>query len=65
MKKEYKKKTPFDKYLGCFGNFNVQDPICKQFCALRLRCLIDRDQNNTLELLEELMHSDGVSIKIQ
>ena len=65
MKKEVKKRSPFDNYLGCFGNFNIKDPICKQFCALRLRCAIDRDQNNTLELLEGLMSSDGMSIKIQ
>lgn len=65
MKKEYKDKTALDNYMGCFGNFNIKDPICKKFCALRLRCLIDRDQNNTIELIEDLMSSDGLSIKIQ
>lgn len=61
MTKEYK----LDERLGCYGSFNIQDPICKQFCALRLRCLIDRDQNNKLELLEDLISSDFISIKIQ
>lgn len=65
MTKKNKNQTLLDKYLGCFGNFNFQDPICKKFCALRLRCLIDRDQNNTLELIEDLMSSAGMSAKIQ
>ena len=59
------KEFMLDDRLGCYGNFNIQDPICKGFCALRLRCLIDRDQNNRLEILEDLISSDFISIKIQ
>ena len=65
MTNEFRNKIPLDDRLGCYGSFNIQDPICKKFCALRLRCLIDRDHNNRLELLEDLISSDLMSIKIQ
>lgn len=65
MTKEYSETISLDERLGCYGSFNIQDPICKRFCALRLRCLIDRDQNHKLELLEDLISSEFISIKIQ
>jgi len=65
MKKEFIGKTSLNDYLGCFGNFNIQDPICKKFCALRLRCAIDRDHNTRLELLEDLISSECTLITIQ
>ena len=65
MKKELSEKFSLDERLGCYGSFNIEDPICKKFCALRLRCLIDRDRNNQLELLEDLISSEFISIKIQ
>jgi hypothetical protein len=51
--------------VGCFGDFNSSDPICKQHCALRLRCAIERNQNDRLELLDDLMATEDVFIKIQ
>lgn len=58
-------KISFDDHLGCFGNFNIGDPICKKLCALRLRCAIDRNKNNRMELLEDLISSSEMFIKIQ
>ena len=51
--------------VGCFGDFNSADPVCKQHCALRLRCAIEHNQNERLELLDDLMSSEDVFIKIQ
>ena len=65
MKKELINKFSFDDHLGCFGNFNIEDPICKKFCALSLRCSTDREKNNQIELLEDLMSYDSMFIKIQ
>ncbi len=65
MKKEFFDKTSFDDHLGCFGNFKLEDPICKKFCALSLRCAIDRDRNTRLELIEGLLASEDMSITIQ
>lgn len=51
--------------LGCFGDFNSSDPICTQHCALRLRCAIEHNQNERLALLDDLMSTEDVFIKIQ
>ncbi len=65
MKKELNNKIPLDDHLGCFGDFNIEDPICKKFCALSLRCIIERDQNIRMEILEDLVSPDGMFIKTQ
>lgn len=65
MKKELMNQISIDDHLGCLGNFNIEDPLCKKFCALSLRCAIDRDKNAQLELLEDLMSYNGVFIKMQ
>lgn len=57
--------TFLDDHIGCFGRFQIEDPICKSLCALSLRCSIEREQNNRLELLEELVSSDTMFMKIQ
>jgi hypothetical protein len=65
MKKVLIDKISFDNHLGCFGNFNIEDPICRKLCALRLRCAIDRNKNNRMEILEDLISSSEMFIKIQ
>lgn len=54
-----------DDHIGCFGNFNQQDPICTRLCALSLRCAIEGDQQARIEILEDLVASDGMILKIQ
>jgi hypothetical protein len=65
MKEELMNQITIDDHLGCLGNFNIEDPLCKKLCALSLRCAIDRDKNVQLELLEDLMSYDSVFIKMQ
>lgn len=65
MKKELSNKISFDHHLGCFGNFNIEDSVCKKFCALRLRCAIDSNKNARMDLLEDLIYSNEMFIKIQ
>lgn len=65
MKKETIGRLYTDHHLGCFGEFNASDRVCKTLCALRLRCAIERDQNVRMEILEELVSFDGVPLKIQ
>ena len=66
MKKELMNQISIDDHLGCLGNFNVEDTLCKKLCALSLRCAIDRDKNARLELWEDLMsYNDAVFIKMQ
>ncbi len=65
MKKESKDRILIDDHLGCFGEFNAKDPICKKFCALNIRCAIDSNQNNLMEFLEDLVSSNEIYLKIQ
>ena len=53
----------FDHYLGCFGRYRKTDLICRQRCALNLRCAIENDQNERFEMLEELVSASSMVIK--
>ena len=65
MKKELMNQISIDDHLGCLGNFNLQDPLCKKLCALNLRCAIESEKNTRLELLEDLISYNGMLIKVQ
>jgi len=65
MKKKLINNISSDDYLGCFGTFDINNTICKKYCSLRLRCSIERDQNTRLEILNDLVSSDALSIKMQ
>lgn len=65
MTKKTINKISFDDHLGCFGNFNIEDSICKKFCSLNLRCAIENDQNTRIEMIEDLISSDSMIIKMQ
>ena len=64
-----KKTTPsaiiLDDHLGCFGEFDSDKAICRRLCAVSIRCAIEHDQNERMELLEELVSFDQVVMKIQ
>lgn len=64
MKKELNKKKYCSDHLGCFGNFNLSDPICKKYCALNLRCAIESDQKEQMEILKDLVSTDYLSMRI-
>lgn len=53
-----------DQYLGCFGRYRSNDPICSRRCALNLRCAIEHDQNERYEILEELVSASGMAVKV-
>jgi len=65
MRIDLKKIVPSKDHLGCFGNFNIEDNICRKFCALSLRCAIENDQNSRMELLEDLLSTDNMNEKVQ
>ncbi len=65
MKKNLINNMSSDDHLGCFGNFDINDTICKKYCSLRLRCSIELDQNTRLEILNDLVSSEALSIKMQ
>ncbi len=65
MKIEGLDKSIVADHLGCFGNFSLEDPVCKTFCAINVRCAIERDQNDRIEILQELAFSNDLYMKIQ
>jgi hypothetical protein len=65
MKNLFASTLTLDDHVGCFGDFDIDDPICRRFCVLSIRCAIEQDQNARMELLEELVSIDRVMMKIQ
>jgi len=51
--------------LGCFGDYSSSNQLCSRYCVLRLRCAIAQEQNLRLELLEEVMAAEQMTITIQ
>lgn len=51
--------------LDCMGEFNREDHICRNLCALRLRCAIEHSQKARLELIEDIMASNSTFITFQ
>ena len=54
-----------DDRLGCFGEFDIEDPICSKYCALCIRCAIERERNVHMEILEDIFTPDSVYMKMQ
>ena len=54
-----------DEHMGCFGNFNIEDAICRKFCILSLRCAVEYNHNSRMALIEELLSAEGLYEKIQ
>ena len=65
MKPHEKKKLSIANHVGCFGHFKFLDPICKKHCALSLRCAIESDQKEQMEILEELVSNDTLYTRLQ
>ncbi len=65
MKKENKLLVDLNEHLGCYGNFSVRDFICREFCALSIRCAIEHDQGVQLEILEDLVDSERMVMTVQ
>jgi len=60
-----KGQVPANPHLGCFGEYDAGDMICKKFCVLRLRCTIENDQNARMELIEDLISYEEMNFRLQ
>ena len=47
-------------HLGCLGNFNAQQELCREKCALSLRCVIATNQQAVWEQFETLFEIDDM-----
>ena len=54
-----------EDHLGCFGSFMLNDPVCRKYCAIKLRCLIERENNTKMELWQDLAEYDTTLPKPQ
>lgn len=55
----------FTDHLECFGNFKRENTVCKTYCAINMRCAIEREQNDRFEILQDLAFSDDLYLRIQ
>ena len=51
--------------IGCFGHFQSEDRICRNHCAVRIRCAIERDQKIYLEVCAEMEGSEDQLLRFQ
>ena len=65
MSIEKKTRPQLDQHIGCFGEFNPEDRICRKYCALCLRCAIESDQVTKMEILEDLFFAEATNAKLQ
>ena len=65
MSLEARIQPVLDDHVGCFGEFNSEDRICREFCALCIRCAIESDQVTRMEILEELFFAEATNVKMQ
>jgi hypothetical protein len=63
MKKGLIECDHLGRYLQCYGEFDMEDPVCRTLCALRLRCAVDYAQREEIDLLEGLSISDDIRVK--
>ena len=54
-----------EDHMGCFGDFNGEDPICKRFCALSLRCASEQARLLRMELIEEWVATGDSEMMVQ
>jgi hypothetical protein len=64
-----KKRTLDSKLLtgkfDCFGQYDPDDTICRDWCQLSIRCAIVQHQYEELEILEDLFDTELESDRLQ
>lgn len=59
------RRTSTTLRLGCFGHFRSEDRVCRNHCAIRIRCAIERDQKLVLEVMSEMGETEDLPLKLQ
>jgi hypothetical protein len=65
MSLEERMRPVLEHHVGCFGEFNSEDRICRKFCALCIRCAIESDQVTKMEILEDLFFAEATNATTQ
>jgi len=53
-----------DKF-DCFGHYDPDDTLCRNWCQLNIRCAIAQDQYLQLEILEDFFETGLESDRVQ
>jgi len=64
-KRHVKNNASIDNHIGCFGEFNFADSVCRHQCAVNLRCAIETEQNVRYEMLEDFIEPSSFPIIFQ
>jgi hypothetical protein len=65
MKAPRADKLQLTQHLDCFGDFAMENAVCRKYCALNLMCAIEKDHNLRMELFEEMLSADGTPLRVQ
>ncbi len=49
----------------CFGYYDPDDPICRHWCQLNIRCAIVQHQYEEIDILEDLFDPELESDRVQ
>ncbi len=62
---ETEKRISLMDHVACFGNFNIQNRICRKYCACNIRCSIERSREDQFDILEQLFEMEDIYFDIQ
>ena len=65
MKKKNVHSQRLKDRFDCFGNYDPDDSICRDWCQLNIRCAIAQHQYVELEILEDLVSAELDSDRMQ
>lgn len=54
MRHHFTQSTFSENEMDCFGNFEITHTLCKNHCALRLNCIVERNFSLRLEIIDEM-----------
>ncbi len=64
-KKKLKSKFPTSHYLKCFASFNRDDPVCRLYCSMSIKCILEKDINAKVAMFEDYFLDESVTAKLQ
>lgn len=65
MRKKILRPQCLTDRFDCFGHYDPDDTICRDWCQLSIRCAIAQHQYVELEMLEDLVFAELESDRIQ
>jgi hypothetical protein len=61
----HRTRTSAILHIGCFGHFQSEDRICRNHCAVRIQCAIERDQKIYREVCAEMEAGEDQPLRFQ